>query len=159
MDVIKLNLFKILEFLLFFNFTAKTDFAGSLGIVAGWGRTEEKAPPSKILRSVTVPIWTRDQCLEAGYGNKRISENMMCAGFHDGRKDACQGDSGGPMHMEGTSGSMEIVGVVSWGRGCARPNLPGIYTKVVNYLPWIYGKMGSECLCSARNVARSLFNF
>jgi guanylate cyclase len=112
-----------------------------------------------VLRSVVVPIWTRDQCLEAGYGNKRISENMMCAGYHDGKKDACQGDSGGPMHMEGASGSMEIVGVVSWGRGCARPNLPGIYTKVVNYLPWIHEKMGNECLCEARNVARSLFNF
>ncbi|XP_062538139.1 uncharacterized protein LOC134206439 [Armigeres subalbatus] len=100
------------------------DFTGSLGIVAGWGRIEERLPPSKTLRSVMVPIWSQQQCLEAGYGSKKISENMMCAGYHDGKKDACQGDSGGPMHKMGNAGSMEVIGVVSWGRGCARPNLP-----------------------------------
>lgn len=88
-----------------------------------------------------------------------------------------QGDSGGAMHKEGPTGSMDIIGVVSWGRGCgkfihvlihnqlklfncriplaARPNLPGIYTKVVNYLPWINKKLGSECLCSPKNTENS----
>ncbi|EDS41411.1 oviductin [Culex quinquefasciatus] len=129
------------------------DFTGMLGIVAGWGRIEEKRPPSKTLRSVVVPIWSQEQCLEAGYGSKKISENMMCAGYHDGKKDACQGDSGGPMHKMGSEGSMEVIGVVSWGRGCARPNLPGIYTRIVNYLPWIHEKLQGECLCVPKDVA------
>ncbi|XP_055594398.1 trypsin 3A1-like [Uranotaenia lowii] len=129
------------------------DFAGSLAIVAGWGRVEEQRPPSKTLRSVVVPIWTQQQCLESGYGNKKITDNMMCAGFHDGKKDACQGDSGGPMHKMGSAGSMEVIGVVSWGRGCARPNLPGIYTRIVNYLPWIMQKLEGECVCVPRDVA------
>ncbi|XP_053674146.1 transmembrane protease serine 9-like [Anopheles nili] len=120
------------------------DFTGTLGVVAGWGRIEEKRPPSKTLRSVEVPIWSHEQCLEAGYGSKKISPNMMCAGYHDGQKDACQGDSGGPMHKMGLFGSMEVIGVVSWGRGCARPNLPGIYTRLVNYLPWIHEKLAQE---------------
>lgn len=66
-----------------------------------------------------------------------------------------QGDSGGPMHMEGSTGSMEVIGVVSWGRGCARPNLPGIFTKVVNFLPWIRRKIGRECLCSPKTGERT----
>lgn len=42
---------------------------------------------------------------------------MMCAGYQNGGRDACQGDSGGPMQFEGQTGSMEVIGVVSWGRG------------------------------------------
>ena len=30
-----------------------------------------------------------------------------------------------------------IVGIVSRGEGCARQDLPGIYTRVEKFLPWI----------------------
>ena len=50
-----------------------------------------------------------------------------------------QGDSGGPL-VSNTGGHHTLVGVVSAGIGCARPNLPGIYTDVHHYLGWIVSK-------------------
>ena len=41
---------------------------------------------------------------------------MICAGGQD--KDACQGDSGGPLVVN-QDGLFVLVGVTSWGTGCA----------------------------------------
>lgn len=56
---------------------------------------------------------------------------------------------------EGPTGSIELVGVVSWGRDCGRKNFPGIYTKVVNYLPWIHEHLQDECLCKPKQGVRT----
>lgn len=61
------------------------------------------------------------------------------------------------MNFEGSTGSMEVIGIVSWGRGCARPNLPGIYTRVSNYLPWIKKYMNDQCLCEPKEGQRTNF--
>lgn len=126
---------------------ATTEYTGSRTIIAGWGRTSERANPSPVLQVVTVPIWSRDQCLASAYGAKKITPNMICGGYYEGGKDACQGDSGGPLQFQGPTGSMEVIGITSWGRGCARPNLPGVYTNVVRYLDWVHEKMDGECMC------------
>lgn len=61
-----------------------------MALIAGWGRTNEKGDTSKVLRSVKLPVWTQSECRAAGYSESRITDNMMCAGFKDGQRDACQ---------------------------------------------------------------------
>ena len=98
--------------------------AGDEGVVLGWGRTAEDTPPAMSLRKVTVPILSDQECTmkEPDYRPGA----MLCAGR--GNRDACTGDSGGPLVVRG-----RLAGVVSFGRGCARPDEPGVYTRLAHY--------------------------
>lgn len=60
---------------------------------------------------------------------------MICA--LEDYKDSCQGDSGGPLVVNDGSGRYELIGIVSWGRGCALPGVPGVYTKVAAFVEWV----------------------
>jgi len=104
--------------------------------VTGWGATEEKRGNSKMLLKATVPHANTTDCNDPLVYNGRIKSGMMCAGYRDGGVDACQGDSGGPLVWRTSSGPI-LVGVVSWGDGCARKLKYGVYTSVSAYRPWI----------------------
>lgn len=105
--------------------------AGSFAVISGWGKVQEGGSLSNNLRSVRLPIIDHAHCNKL-YGGA-ITDRMICAGIvPDGGKDACQGDSGGPMVYNN-----ELVGVTSWGIGCARPNFPGIYTNVYALMEFI----------------------
>ena len=97
-----------------------------------------------MLRQVTVPVVSNESCA-ADYVEDRakVTENMLCAGLPAGKLDACQGDSGGPLFMD-AGGTPVLVGIVSWGIGCARPGKPGVYTRVGNYLEWMHEKTNGE---------------
>ncbi|XP_055372550.1 trypsin 3A1-like isoform X2 [Condylostylus longicornis] len=104
----------------------------STGLIAGWGLTNENIGKlSKILRSVTVNIYNSTDCTRylTGYA---FTANMFCAGDVNGGKDSCQGDSGGPLSSNG-----KLYGIVSWGVGCGRRGLPGVYTSVPQHRTWI----------------------
>lgn len=67
------------------------DYTGMKAVVIGWGRTSESKPPSNEMRKVVVPIMSVEDCRQnSGYVSSRITDNMMCAGYHEGQKDSCQ---------------------------------------------------------------------
>ena len=106
--------------------------SGSLTI-SGWGDLREGAQTgTTTLQVVAVPLITRQSCATQYTGTFDINANMICAALPEGGKDSCQGDSGGPAVLNG-----QLVGVVSFGYGCARPNNPGVYARVGNYISWI----------------------
>lgn len=107
---------------------------GAMAHVSVWGALFEGYTGTNMLRFVAVPIVSNAQC-NANYGSG-ITAGMLCAGFPEGGRDACQGDSGSPLNIGGT-----LVGVVSWGHGCARPNLPDVYARVAFYRKWINSSM------------------
>lgn len=96
---------------------------GTEATVLGWGRIAERGPSSNYLREARVPLRADGDCEET-YRDYQ-PEQMVCAGYQKGGVDACQGDSGGPL----IAGD-RLIGVVSWGEGCARPEKPGVYTEV-----------------------------
>ena len=62
---------------------------------------------------------------------------MLCAGYAKGvKKDSCGGDSGGPLVWKSPDGAI-LVGIVSFGKGCALENKYGVYTRVSAYRDWI----------------------
>lgn len=100
--------------------------SGTKCIVTGWGMMNNKSYPEQ-LQFIEVPIIAKTKCLEL-YGSKVFKEGMLCAGYINGERDACTGDSGGPLVCDN-----KLVGIVSAGLGCARPDYPGIYTDVAFY--------------------------
>jgi secreted trypsin-like serine protease len=105
---------------------------GAQATVTGWGATAEGSPAVADLRSAIVPILHDFYC-GATYPGFFTSTTELCAGYAGGGIDACQGDSGGPLVVPargGEGGTIRLAGVVSFGNGCARPNAPGIYSRV-----------------------------
>lgn len=82
-----------------------------------------------------VPSVNQTECSKAYNNMGGITDRMICAGFKAGGKDACQGDSGGPLVADN-----KLVGVVSWGYGCAKPDYPGVYSRVAAARDWIRSK-------------------
>jgi len=106
--------------------------AGTECIVSGWGTLHQGdvGLPDQLMK-VTIPVVDDESCRES-YDVTQIGDAMICAGYDAGGKDSCQGDSGGPFVCDGV-----LQGVVSWGRGCATPHYPGVYTEVAYYREWI----------------------
>lgn len=112
----------------------------------GWGNTETGSD-SLLLKEVQLPIVGAEFCQAkfAKHG-EIIGNGRLCAGFVDGNFDSCQGDSGGPLvyRSEGNtavprSDSPVLMGVVSWGIGCGRSDLFGVYTTASVYRKWLEG--------------------
>ncbi|MGB8399022.1 serine protease [Bradyrhizobium sp.] len=104
--------------------------------VTGWGATSEGGDVTRVLLKASIPYVDNATCNGATAYNGTIKPGMMCAGYREGGVDSCQGDSGGPLVWRATDGPV-LVGVVSWGEGCARKLRYGVYTRTANYAEWI----------------------
>ncbi|XP_025063451.1 transmembrane protease serine 5 [Alligator sinensis] len=112
--------------------------AGTACWISGWGYTQPgHAHIAETLKEALVPLISAKKCNGSCMYSGELSPRMLCAGYLDGKVDACQGDSGGPLVCPDDL-VWRLVGIVSWGTGCAEPNHPGVYTKVAEFLDWIY---------------------
>lgn len=120
------------------------NFDKQIGIVTGWGTTSFGGTSSENLLEVSLPIISTANCRLNPIVGSKITDNMFCT--YAENKDACQGDSGGPLNwIDPQTGRAYIVGITSFGIGCAKLNTPGIYTKVTNYFSWIQQYTGTIC--------------
>ncbi len=103
--------------------------AGTMATVLGWGDIRGDGDYPMDLHAVQLPLIGDATCARdypTGGENLFQSRMMVCAGEQTtGGRDACQGDSGGPLVVAG-----RLVGLVSWGTGCAQPGYPGVYTRL-----------------------------
>jgi secreted trypsin-like serine protease len=104
--------------------------------VTGWGATAEGGSGSNTLMKAIVPVVSNSECNAPGSYNGTIKDGMMCAGHREGGIDSCSGDSGGPLVWRTSDGPV-LVGVVSFGYGCARQLKYGVYTRVNAFRDWI----------------------
>lgn len=118
-------------------------------VVTGWGTTQVLTvpgigsvsfDPSTILLKTSLVVVTNTVC-EAAMGVGRIQAGMICAAAEN--TDTCQGDSGGPLVSRSSPGSpYSLVGITSWGDGCAVPGTYGVYARVTQYMDWVAMQVG-----------------
>ena len=104
----------------------------------GWGTTSSGGSNSDVLREVELDYFPNLLCNIAYflYPVGIVTPAMMCARRLG--KDSCQGDSGGPLIIKGENSTEDLlVGVVSWGIGCANPFFPGVYARVSSAMSFI----------------------
>ncbi|XP_035212886.1 serine proteinase stubble-like isoform X2 [Stegodyphus dumicola] len=119
---------------------SEESLVGKNATVTGWGRLSEGGVLPSILQEVQVPIISNEKCknmfLAAGR-HEYIPDIFMCAGFEEGGRDSCQGDSGGPLQIQSDEGYWFLAGIISWGIGCAEPNMPGVCTRISKFKDWV----------------------
>ncbi|KAL7646379.1 UNVERIFIED_CONTAM: hypothetical protein RMT77_003292 [Armadillidium vulgare] len=119
-------------------------FENKTAIVSGWGAIRARGRPVRILRKTNITIFNNKLCSK---GLRRFFKPniMMCAASLG--HDACQGDSGGPLMIDFNPIQYVQVGLVSFGIGCGNIKIPGGYTRLNKYLPWIMKHTSEATYC------------
>lgn len=108
-------------------------YSGQVATVTGWGTLSSGGARPDTLMEVNVTVITNQVC-DANYDTISVTDAMICAA--DPGKDSCQGDSGGPL-VTSENERFALIGVVSFGIGCANPDFPGVYARVTAVKDWI----------------------
>jgi secreted trypsin-like serine protease len=119
---------------------------GQAALISGWGDVDPDPlveAQSDTIQSALIDVLPDRSC--SNYGRRYSPATMLCASRTEagGTVDTCQGDSGGPLaHYDGTPSAADgtptvddfdaLIGITSWGDGCADPNFPGVYTRLAN---------------------------
>lgn len=124
-------------------------FINENATVPGWGQIMPNViSPSTVIQHTQLQVLSNLQCenkfSEKGYSDP-FPKYYMCAFAKD--KDSCVGDSGGPLMIQPHQVKQNTkntkykrwtaIGIVSWGVGCASPDLPGVYTRITEFTRWI----------------------
>merc|ERR1719483_810222 len=122
-------------------------FADTTATVSGWGTVSSGGNLNTHLHEVAVTVFGDGNC---GSMDQYMTPDMMCAGVKEGGKDACQGDSGGPLLTADPANfeSQTLIGVVSWGFGCAGEDALGIYAEVAHFRTWLDEQLTDINTCS-----------
>ncbi|KAM5193700.1 transmembrane protease serine 11D-like [Mantella aurantiaca] len=110
--------------------------------VTGWGSLTEGGCLSPILQQAELKIISSSLCSNAQMYAYLIKSSMLCAGYVEGKIDSCQGDSGGPLVALQSNRRWTLIGIVSFGYGCAEKNKPGVYSRVTYFRNWITQESG-----------------
>ncbi len=75
--------------------------------------------------------------------------------------DTCQGDSGGPLMAFSSNNRWTLIGITSYGYGCAQRTYAGVYTRVAAYQDWITTTMNAASMHipSLRSTSFVIFLF
>ena len=122
--------------------------AGSTVSAAGWGATTEDGGAMPMhLRSVVLKVGTSSSCKRGNAtAGEYFSPSMLCAS-NPGR-DTCSGDSGGPL-ISTHNGHAVLIGITSFGEGCADANHPGVYTRASAIRAWAHAQLSRVAAASA----------
>lgn len=126
-------------------------FVGRSPFFAGWNVGKPgKKELSPLLIQIQLPVIENELCKQIyrqfpGYDiEPHFNDTKICTGFTTGDKDNCYGDSGGPVMLpiyRNKMYSFYQIGIISWDKSCAQPNIPSINTNVQFYAKWIEKKL------------------
>jgi len=116
----------------------------TMGVASGWGLIGQGPDvTTSDLMWVTMPVVKRNSCVRpsSAWHPSIITNNMICAGDHDGGESVCHADSGGPLVVPRSfsDDTAIVLGVTSFVSiyGCGVKGYPSVFAYVIPYLDWI----------------------
>ncbi|KAF4530496.1 hypothetical protein B566_EDAN017513 [Ephemera danica] len=122
--------------------------------IVGWGYETEDGTMSDLLLEADLTVVDFKTCHDryfVEFGATAVVDQHICAAALDGKRGSCDGDYGGPLLYIDEAGPV-VVGLMSWGLGCARPGYPAVYARTSRHCGWIKTNTNNEVSCTATQL-------